>query len=163
LAVSDQFKVIDDCVQDLYYTLLRGDEKIKDAKIAEKNRKWYYLTVKPVLSMIVDRSKDVHSGFMIAHTAYYLMQTLNELFDHDPAAILLLAAGAVDAAVANSFTYDGTTLAQIVKLSERIMADHKNLLDDPDLFNALLSILDHFANSGWQEALELTWKLKDIF
>ena len=50
-----------------------------------------------------------------------------------------------------------------MKLVERILADYKGLLNDKQHFNKLLSILDHFANSGWLDALELIWKLKEIF
>ncbi len=59
--------------------------------------------------------------------------------------------------------YDQTTMREIVKLTEKLLADHKEILSKKEHFNSLINILDQFARSGWQEALELTWRLKEIF
>ncbi len=161
--INDDLEIIDFCIQQLYFTLLREKEKEPDKPSTQKNRRTYFDLVKDLLSLTVEKSKGIHGGFMVAHTGYYFMQLVNELFDCDPAFMLEISVGIVDCAAANNFTYDSTTLAEIIKLSERIFSDHKDLLKDPVHFRGLLSILDHFSNSGWQEALELTWKLKDIF
>ena len=63
----------------------------------------------------------------------------------------------------NNFTYDPTTMQEIVRLTERLLADHKEILLKEEHFKSLINILDQFASSGWQEALELTWRLKEIF
>lgn len=162
-AINDDLETIDFCIQQLYFTVIREKEKETDKPFIQRNRKAYFGLVKELLSLTVERSKGIHGGFMVAHTGYYFMQLVNELFDYDPAFMLELSVGIVDCAAANNFTYDSSTLGEIIKLSERIFSDHKDLLSDPVHFKGLLSILDHFSNSGWQEALELTWKLKDIF
>jgi hypothetical protein len=161
--VEDDLKTIDFCVQQLYFTLLREKETKNDPKTIEQNKVQYYLRIRDILSLIVERSKGVHGGFMVAHTGFYFIQLLIELFSHEPEFMLSLAVDIVDCAAANSFTYDSSTMAEIIKLSEMILTDPKELLNDPLNFKKLLAILDHFANSGWQEALELTWRLKDIF
>lgn len=162
-AINDDLEIIDFCIQQLYFTVIREKQKQSDKAFTEKNREKYFGLVKDLLSLIVERSKGLHGGFMVAHTGYYFMQLVNELFDYDPAFMLEISIGIVDCAAANNFTYDSSTLGEIIKLSERIFSDHKDLLNDPVHFKGLLSVLDHFSNSGWQEALELTWKLKDIF
>lgn len=162
-AINDDLEVIDFCIQQLYFTLIREKENEPDKPFIQKNRRTYFGLVKELLSLTVEKSKGLHGGFMVAHTGYYFMQLVNELFDCDPAFMLEISVSIVDCAAANNFTYDSSTLGEIIKLSERIFSDHKDLLNDPENFKGLLSILDHFSNSGWQEALELTWKLKDIF
>lgn len=115
------------------------------------------------MRFIVDESGKIESGFMVAHTGYYFMQLLNDMLHVDAEFILALATDIVNYAAANNFTYDQTTLSEIVKLTEKLLADHKDILSKPKNFDNLITILDQFANSGWQEALELTWRLKDIF
>ena len=100
---------------------------------------------------------------MVAHTGYYFIQLLNGMLYADPEFILSLSSDIVKCAAANNFTYDQTTMREIVKLTEQLLADHKEILYKEDYFNSLITILDQFVNSGWQEALELTWRLKEIF
>jgi hypothetical protein len=69
----------------------------------------------------------------------------------------------VQYAAKNGFTYDNSTLGEIVQLTDALIADHKQVLYKTENFNQLIVILDLFANSGWQDALELTWQLKDAF
>lgn len=100
---------------------------------------------------------------MVVHTGYYFMQILNHMLFMDPEFILTLSSDIVKCAASNNFTYDRSTMEEIVKLTEQILADHKEILSKPEHFNNLITILDQFANSGWQEALEFTWRLKEVF
>lgn len=161
-AISAPLHTIDICIQQLYFKVDKV-EKGKSKQAILKNQKVYLAQIKLLLDLILRESKKVKKGFMVAHSGYYLMQLLNFLLPADPAYILDLAAGTVECAAENNFTYDHTTMRESMKLAERILADYKGLLKDKHNFNSLLSVLDHFANSGWVEALELIWKLKEIF
>ncbi|MDD2793888.1 MAG: SMEK domain-containing protein [Sediminibacterium sp.] len=161
--LQDEFEIIDLTIQQLYYTTLSGKNANRNKAIEKNNLRAYYQRIKPMLHYIVEESEKLGGGFMVAHTGYYFIQLLDLFFELDTAFVLQLASRIVRCAAASSFTYDQTTLREIVKLTERLLADHKDLLSDPVNFNSLLQILDLFANSGWQEALELTWRLKEIF
>lgn len=160
--VSGPLHTIDLCVQQLFFKVDK-DEKGKSKQAVLKGKKDYLQQVKPLLSLILTQSKHLKQGFMVAHSAYYLMQLLNYMLPADPVYILELASDTVVCASANNFTYDHTTMKETMKLAERLLADYKGGLKDRTNFNRLLTILDHFANSGWVEALELIWKLKEIF
>lgn len=159
--IKDPLQIIDSCIQKLYFKA----EKLElgDSNKALKYKRNYLSKIKPVINVIIDRSKNFNQGFMVAHSGYYMMQLLNFLLPADPVYMLNVATDTVSCAAKNSFTYDQTTMSETLKLAEHILADYKILLKDKDNFNALLAILDHFANSGWFEALELIWKLRDIF
>ncbi|HEY8929574.1 MAG TPA: SMEK domain-containing protein [Mucilaginibacter sp.] len=161
-AISAPFHTIDICIQQLFFKVDK-EEKGKSRQAILKNKKAYLGQIKSLLGLILAESKKIKKGFMVAHSGYYLMQLLNFLLPADPAYILGLAADTVTFAAENNFTYDQTTMQESMKLVERILADYKGLLKEKQHFNGLLSILDHFANSGWLEALELIWKLKEIF
>jgi hypothetical protein len=161
--ISDHFEIIDHLIQHLNFTILEGKKNNKGKALSAANEAAFFAKLRPLLSFITDESAKIDSGFMVAHTGYYFIQLLNRMIYADPEYILSLASQIVQYAAASGFTYDNTTLAEIVKLTESILADHKSLLNKPEHFNNLITILDQFANSGWQEAIELTWKLKEAF
>ena len=161
--VSDEFEVIDFCIKQFHATIIRGQKANRALKVVRPNKAPFYQRIKPILRYVVDESMKTGSGFMVAHTGYYFMQLLNELLAFDTEFILQLSTDVVSCAAANNFTYDISTMREIVELTEHILADHKDVLAKPESFESLITILDHFANSGWQEPLELIWRLKEVF
>jgi hypothetical protein len=155
------FRVIDSMIQRLYFTVSAGAPGVRDVPVTTENCRGFYKKLMFLLDSIVRRSTGVATGFMVAHTGYYFMQILIKLIDEDPTHILFLANKIVQCAAKNGFTYDVSTLGEVVKLTELYIADHKEVLYQKENFNQLIVILDLFANSGWQDALELTWQLKD--
>lgn len=160
---NDDFEIIDFTIQQVYFTITNGKKSNKGKELDKQNKIAFYLKIKKLLRFIVDESLKIENGFMVAHTGYYFMQLLNEMLYGDAEFILKLSTDIVNCAAANNFTYDQSTLSEIVKLTEKLLADHKEMLSNHESFNDLITILDQFANSGWQEALELTWRLKDVF
>lgn len=161
--LQDDFEIIDTCIQHLFFTIETGKKDNKGKEIESANKAAFFNKIQPILSLIVDESAKIDKGFMVAHTGYYFMQLLNNLLPVAPEYVLTISTSIVNSAAATGFTYDHSTLGEIVKLTEKILADHKELLYEKDNFNSLITILDLFANSGWQEALELTWRLKEVF
>ena len=163
LETNEDFEIIDSCVQQLFFTTCVGKKDNRNKPVDERIKRAFYFKIKPLLQFIVDESVKIGSGFMVAHTGYYFMQLLNSVLSFDPAFVLSLSSEIVKCAAANNFTYDPSTIEEIVKLTEHLLADHKELLLRTENFTNLVIILDQFANSGSQEALELTWRLRDIF
>jgi hypothetical protein len=161
--VLGYFDIIDHCVQHLYFITDHGRNENKGNKISEEQRLAFFSKIKPLLNLTVDESLKIESGFMVAHTGYYFMKLLNLMSGGDTRYVLNLSATIVQCSAANGFTYDHSTMREIVQLTEKILADHKELLYEKEHFNHLLTMLDLFSNSGWQEALELTWRLKEVF
>jgi len=162
--LNDDFEIIDSVIQHLYFALEPSNKvKAKAKPVSVKAMASFYYKIKPILSLTVEESINLESGFMVAHTGYYFMQLLNSLIEFDPEYILSLSSSVVKCAAANGFTYEEATLKEVVKLTERMLADHKELLSHKEHFDSLLIILDLFASSGWQEAMELTWRLKEVF
>lgn len=161
--IIDDFKVIDHAVLHLFFAVEKGRKGNKQNAVEMANRNAFYLKVKPILDLVVAQSTGIDSGFMVAHTGYYFIQMLNSFLDLDPGHILYLSNTIVSCAAKNGLTYDGSTLKEIVKLTEQIIADHKEILYINSNFNNLIVVLDQFANSGWQEAMEMTWRLKEAF
>jgi len=65
--------------------------------------------------------------------------------------------------IQGGYTFDSFAIQEVVSLTEKLLADHRNLLLETSSFNNLLSLLDTYINSGWVNALELLWRLDEIF
>lgn len=161
--VKDDLKIINSVVEKLFFSFNDGRRAKKTESKLSDNKFAFYKKVKPILQFIIEESLNVEGGFMVAQTGYYFMQLLNSVVDDDPEYVLSTAAAIVKAASATGFTYDQTTLKEIVDFTQKILADHKEMLIDTGKFDNLLTILDLFVDSGWQEAIDLTWRLKEIF
>jgi hypothetical protein len=160
-AIKDPLQVIDTCIQQFYFKVEKLN--MESPNKALEYKRTYLGKIKPVLAVIIQQSKNFNQGYMVAHSGYYLMQLLNFLLPVDPEYILKVAADTVSFAAKSSFTYDQSTMKETMKLAEHILADFKIIIKEQENFNALLAILDQFANSGWFEALELIWMLREIF
>ena len=87
------------------------------------------------------------------------MQTLNGVLTYDPAAVVTYAAAVCRASSVLSYQFDPLAITEMVKLVERILADHREVLRDTTSANALGDMLDIFVKAGWPEAMHLTFKL----
>ena len=52
---------------------------------------------------------------------------------------------------------------EVVKLTERILADYKSELQEEPNIQNLLRLLDLFAKIGHDDALKLIWRLDEIY
>ena len=102
-------------------------------------------------------------GLVIAHTAHYLIETLSIVLRFNPKEILEMVTTVTRLSMQTGYTFDSMAIREVVNLTEKLLADHRILLVEPEPFNNLVELLDIYINSGWVEALELLWKLDEIF
>lgn len=163
----DRLLLIDFVIQRIYFGL-HINERIgkNDLKPNQKNKRAFYDRIKPILTDIVDNSKEIGGGIMVAHTAHYLVQTLNgviRFYPEEAQSILDMASKITELSYKTGYTFDPSSIKEIVSLTEVLFADHKELLRDDKSLDQLVSILDLYVQSGWTEALELLWKLDEAF
>lgn len=159
----EHFQIIDHLIQNLYFAFDFEVGNKKGRKLTEKEKEAFYLEIKPILEFTVSESCKIEHGFMALHTGYYFIKLLNVLLPIDPSEILKMSHSLVVAAANNGFTYDRSTLFEVVKFTERIIVDYKSILSDQENFNNLIFLLDQFASSGNDEAIDLIWRLKEVF
>jgi hypothetical protein len=163
LEVKSALEVIDNVVQRIYFSLNLNSVNKNDSLVIE-NKKAFYFRVKPILNSVLGISSQITRGGMImAHTAHYFIQTLNIVVDYDAKDALSMANRITSYSMATGYTFDSMAVREIVNLTEKILADNRDLLLNSDSFNDLISLLDVYINSGWTDALQLLWKLDDIF
>jgi hypothetical protein len=164
--VEIAFKIIDQVIMRIFFaidvkTYHRTDFQLP---VNEENRKDFYFLVKPIFQKIIAISESTtNKGFIIGHTAHYFMQTLNIVLHYDPKDILGMLASITRCSIQGGYTFDSFAIQEVVHITEKLLADHRDLLLEDKPFKDLLDILDIYINSGWTNALELLWQLDEIF
>jgi hypothetical protein len=54
-------------------------------------------------------------------------------------------------------------MGEVVKLVESILADYRNKVQEEASIKNLLELLDAFVEAGWPDALNLVWRLDEIY
>lgn len=164
--VEDALKTFDEVVMRMYFALA-SNERINASQnrvVNEENKKDLYFQLKPLIEKVLTYSSAISdSGVILAHTAHYLMQTLNGVISFDAKAIIAMVAAVTRYSMQTGYTFDSFSIREIVSLTEKLMADHRDVLLEESSFQDLLTILEIHVHSGWVDALELLWKLDDIF
>ena len=100
----------------------------------------------------------------VASIAHNLVKTLEYLLEYNPAEVFLRIAKVVRASKAGNYQYESLAVDVIVRIVKRFLAAHQNLLRErQDCRQALIEILDIFVAAGWPSALELTYRLEEIY
>jgi len=160
---QDDVEPIDTVTTQLYYTIVLGKKRVHNAPLDPIRKQALYPHLKPVFSLLINGSGTIESGFMVGHTGHYFLQLLNFFFDLDPTFILHLIATTVTYSAKNNITYSQSSLQIIIQLIGKILADYPDFLPEPENFDNVIIIMDHFVDAGWTEAVELTLRLNEIF
>jgi hypothetical protein len=159
------YDVIDHTVSRIFFSAdtdpnLRWNREIP---LSDDARKRFFIEVLPLLKTIVAFALDEQSGILFAGTAHYFMQLLNGVLKYDPSVALGLAADVVRSSKPHGYNLDSLAMNEVVKLVEAILADHRSEIHDADSIKSLLNLLDAFIEAGWPEALQLVWRLDEIY
>jgi hypothetical protein len=98
------------------------------------------------------------------HTAHAVIETLSFFVPLDPVGVLRLIAQSVKASADHNYQFEPLAEELVVKTVERYLAEFRPLLrEHPEGNVALMEILDIFVRVGWPRALQLTYRLGDIY
>jgi hypothetical protein len=159
------YQSIDNIVTRLYFAAdvtphLRNRE---DRALSEKDRKEFYLEIKPILSLVLDESKKSASATVFAPTAHHFMELISGVLPYDVSGVLKMAADLMSVSESSGYNLDSMAMSEVVKLTEATLADHRSDLQNSENITNLLKLLDSFAKTGWSDALRLVWRLDEIY
>jgi len=164
--VENALHIFDEIIMRIYFALEAKQRVSNNHNLPadDDNRKDLYFLVKPLIEKILNFSSQItDKGLLIGHTAHYLIQTLNSVISYNPKDILSMVADITRYSMHVGYTLDPYSIREIVSLTEKLLADHRELLLQDKPFQDLLSILEIHINSGWVDALELLWRLDEVF
>jgi len=100
----------------------------------------------------------------LANVVHAVLETLQQLVECDPGPVLLRILTAVRSGQEGAYQFESLGLDLIVKLVRRYLADHRLLLQTERIYrDAIVEILDVFVRVGWPAAMELTFRLDEVF
>ena len=165
--LRNTYSVLDQIITSLYFTFSHKD--ISETKSAEENEdKGIYILIfneiYPLMQQIVNFAKDSENGLMFAPTAHYFMKLLTNFLSCDPEKVIILADGVAKSSERFGYNLDSIAVKDIVDFVELVLADYRHVVrDNYDCMESLLNLLDLFAKTGWTDALNLVWRLDEVF
>jgi hypothetical protein len=158
-AFGKLLRILDEVATRVFFSFGFGPMAGGTMVLENGSRRTLYFTLKPLIQQLTSQRPAASLHLLAPHTAHYLMQTLNGVLSFDPGAIIECAAAVCRAAKALKYQFDPLAVQEMVKLVERVLADHRELLRETTTANALGEMLDIFASAGWTQAMNLTFKL----
>ena len=163
--LKNVYGVIDEIVTRLYFSSQLSEEEAKKQKNFDFERllRNYYFKIKPLLEQIIAFAIDKGKGVLFPSTAHDFMELLNNVIKYDPRGVLHLAAGVAESSERTNYNLDSIAIREVVKLVEAILADYRVEVRDGQSLQDLLNLLDIFAKAGWPEAVQLVFRLDEVF
>ena len=124
----------------------------------------FYALVKPLLSGLIEYTVDTDSRVLLpASTAHHLMRLFRIVLRCNPREVLHMASLAAIASRRTNYNFDSLPIKDIVDLVEVILADYRHEVRDEQSLADLVALLDVFVDAGWPEALNLVWRLDEVY
>jgi len=160
-AYTSLLKVIDNVVFRLYVALQVNKMLTRDSNeksLTAEEQRQLFLELRPVWELLTEVNEMGKRRPLAPSTTHNLMETFTALLPSDPALVLHLGASLL-AGKNLGYEFDSMAISEVVKLTDEILADWKQLLLEPANAANLGNILDVFVGAGWPEATRLVMQL----
>ena len=164
-SIKSLYETIDRIVMQLRFAINeRGaTQDTMSASPAYRQKRDFYFKIKPLLEKISSFALDKEIGVMFAPTTHWFMQLLNSVLAYDPEGVIHMAADVVEASKSTGYPLDPLALNDFIPLVETTLADHRYSVQEGEALQDLLRLLDAFAESGDPKALQLVWRLDELY
>ena len=146
--------VLDDMALRIYFA--SGGDNNADHTREELARRWrLYRELMPVLDRLAECS--------VVHTAYYLIQALENFIQADPADVFRLIVKSVMASSRFGYAFESMGADVGVRIVEEYLADYRDVFSDDARRDELMACLNLFVSAAWPAAQSLTFRLAEIW
>lgn len=118
---------------------------------------------KPLLDAVLRFAAADKAGSLSAPTTHRFVELLARVVELQPSVVVGYVRRFVEAAAVEGYQLDTLALQEIAPIVQRLLSDHRESVSDGEPLNDLLRLLDVFAEQGWTEALDLVWRLEEIY
>lgn len=159
------YGVINDAVMRIYFAadINPSLRQRKEHPLSDEKRVKFFQDALPVLEKVLSFGRQPETGMLLAPTAHHFMELLNGVLRYDPRLVLRMAAEGVTCSKRFNYNLDSMAMSETVKLVESILVDHRESVQEEASIKNLLELLDAFVEAGWPEALNLVWRLDEIY
>ena len=132
-----------------------GPADRQQPRVSEAQHERFYLEADELIDVLCEAP--------LPPAAHHVMETLESFIDLDPRDVLLRTGRVLQAARTWHYQHDQTALSLFVKITQRYLAEHRDLLVDADCRASMLASLEFFVDAGWPEARRLVYRLDEAF
>lgn len=163
--IKHAFDFLHELILRIYFALQvnYGIGRADEIQISPEEKEQFYFFAKPIIEKILAISKKIGQGIMQGPTAHYLIEMMTETLAYDPKFALDTVVSATEMTQGSGYTYDHMAIDKTIAFTEKLLSDHKELLLGPEDFKKVMNLLNIYARIGRPEALQLLWKLDDVF
>jgi hypothetical protein len=159
------YGIIDEAVLRIYFAadVEPNLRQRSEYPLDDITRPKFFRDALPILEKILSFGKFPEAGVLLAPTAHHFMELLNGVLKYDPQLVLRLAADVIESSKRYDYNLDGMAMKEVVKLVESVLADYPEDIQDDKSVTHLLNVLDAFVEAGWPDALNLVWRLDEVY
>ena len=139
------------------WVYFNSDEEKK--QLTSDDLKKYYFEVKPILEKVIQVGQEI--TFLSPSTVHYLVQFCNRALQCDPQGVIKIAHDLC--MLPSGYPSDSFALGEVKKLIETSVVDHKEALRNQETMKYMMQIINSFVKAGWNEAIELSLKLDEVW
>ena len=151
-------QLIDSIATQLYFASGAFDTKSDRRQVRREQFEpgQFFAEVEPVFCALIG-----HGHPEVIHR---VVETLLHVLPGDPLSALGLVARAVKSGAKHGYQFEALGAKLVVALVARCLADFRIILRESDAAQrAVVELLNVFADAGWPEAYQLTYRLEDIY
>lgn len=159
------YGIIDNSVMWIYFAA-DVDPQLRqrhEFPLDDGQRELFFRASLPILRKVLGFGSQPETGMLLAPTAHHFMELLNGMVRYDPPLVLSLAAEVVQYSKRFGYNLDSMAMKETVGLVESLLADFRAEIQSDDSIKHLLGLLDAFVEAGWPDALNLVWRLDEIY
>jgi hypothetical protein len=146
----------------LYLNLdISPDLRREETKVlSDDTRSMLFDEVLPLYSSLCEQNRPKQRRPIAATTTHHIVQTFSVVVSYHPEVVLDLTASLLTG-MTLGYEFDSMAIGEVVKLTEVVLADHKDILSKAPNAANLGTILDVFLSAGWPEATRLVMRLEN--
>jgi hypothetical protein len=157
--INKMAQLLDCIATQLYFASGAYDEKPSqksERHVSDEQKKRFLKESEKLFSLL---SIEPHPS-----TVQHVVDTLQSLLDIDPRTVFLRIVNFVKAGKDEGYQYESLAVDLIVRVVNRVFADFRPMLQEhQDTRDAMVAMLDIFVEAGWLPAIQLTYRLDEIF
>lgn len=145
--------LVDHACTELYFA--SGAHRNGARTVSETQQERFYTEAADLIDTLCDAP--------LPRAAHHVMQMLEASIELDPRGVLLRTGRVLQAAHTWGYDHDQMALSLFIGLTQRYLAEYRELLTDPKCRTSLLRSLEFFVAAGWPAARRLIYRLDEAF
>jgi len=162
--INDLYLIIHEVVLRLFFAIEKNEGKSNTSKsrISDKKREKLYFRFKPLLEKIIKFPGSENTLLFNASTLHYFIQIFNEVVEFDPEYIIHTLAHLLKRGD-SAYSLDPLASDEMLKFGEKIIGNHKDVLQDDEVLKDFIIIVDSFVKNGNKKMMQFVWRLDEIY